>query len=271
MAAEIKLGQWINLILPFSHSGFGFFKSQIVLTSSGILEIRGLLSMAYRCLKDLEEWTPEKGFPLNANLSRHTQDLAGNCPLPIFALLRMPDVLHSPCWGGGGNVLTIQRDRFHPRDHPFIPLVSAPCLSCLFFINPYVKADISLYTQKKCGESFNISLPQWPCVCLLGSNSLVFKFMSNRPARLPLLASSTEIPAHSCVHACTHTHTHTHTSTHMHAHAQTSLRNSRVKSLLWAELARQPFWWCCVVAAPSCLLLLPSSCLQPLSLWVCLE
>lgn len=147
-------------------------------------------------------------------------------------------------------MLTIQRDRFHPRVHPFIPLVSAPCLSCLFFINPYMKVDISLCTQKKCGESFNTSLPRWPCVCLLGSNSLVFKFMSNRPARLRLLGPSTEIRAHSCVHACTHTRTHIHplTCTHMHRpvletvesslYCEQSLQgNSSGDAVLWQLLA----------------------------------
>lgn len=135
------------------------------------------------------------------------------------------------CLAGGreGNLLTIHRDRFPPRVHPFIPLVSAPRLSCLFFRNPYVKADISLYTQRKCGESCNTSLPRWACVCLLDSNSLMFKLMSNRPARLPLLVPSAETPAHSCVcgHACTHIHAHarvrvhTHTHKHTHSHACT--------------------------------------------------
>lgn len=100
------------------------------------------------------------------------------------------------------------------RVHPFIPLVSAPCLSCLFFRNPYMKTDIFLYTQKKCREFCNTSLPWWPCVCLLGNNSLVFKFMSNRPTRLPLIVPRTETPAHSCV--CGHTCTRIRTRTHIH-------------------------------------------------------
>lgn len=118
---------------------------------------------------------------------------------------------------GGGNLLSIHRNGFPPRVHPFIPLVSAPRLSCLFFRNPYVRADISLYAQKKCEESCNPSLPRWACVCLLGSNSLVFKLMSNRPARLPLLVPRTETPAHFCVcgYACTHTHAHAHPLTCM--------------------------------------------------------